>query len=468
MIWVIAGTLDGRTLAVDIQERTGEEVLVTVVSQYGAELAAHKGITVHTGRLDQEAMQNLIKKHNVRLLIDASHPYAAIVTATAQDAAKAEGIPFVRFERKEVPLPDYDKLHIVVDEVEAANLAGKLAKENNKHVYLTTGSKTMHIFAKSEALQDCEVWTRILPTAEVLQMMEDLNVSPKRIVAVQGPFSYDMNRIMFHDTQANVVVMKNSGLVGGADTKLQAAMDLGIHVIVIDRPRVNSLNYGRTLMDYVKNPKAIEDKSMEIIYDYVKDLGLTDDEVRVVSRTVHASGDVEYAQLVKMSPDAVQKGIEALDNGADIYTDVEMVRTGISKPALKIRGNEVHCLIKDENVAKMAKELGVTRSIAAMRTFGKQLEGQIVAIGNAPTALYEVLRLALEEGIKPALIIGIPVGFVGAAESKDYLMEVSPVPYITVKGNKGGSPIAASVCNALLYTDVKRNDMLFVEGKESK
>ncbi|MDU1673408.1 MAG: precorrin-6A reductase, partial [Veillonella sp.] len=219
--WVIAGTLDGRTLAVDIQERTGEEVLVTVVSQYGAELAAHKGITVHTGRLDQEAMQNLIKEHNIRLLIDASHPYAAIVTATAQDAAKAKGIPFVRFERKEVPLPDYDKLHIVVDEVEAANLAGKLAKENNKHVYLTTGSKTMHIFAKSEALQDCEVWTRIL-----------------RIVAVQGPFSYDMNRIMFHDTQASVVVMKNSGLVGGADTKLQAAMDLGIHVIVIDRPRV--------------------------------------------------------------------------------------------------------------------------------------------------------------------------------------------------------------------------------------
>lgn len=238
MIWVIAGTLDGRTLAVDIQERTGEDVLVTVVSQYGAELAAHKGITVHTGRLDQQAMQNLIKEHDVRLLIDASHPYAAVVTATAQDAAKAVGIPFVRFERKEVPLPEYDKLHIVVDEVEAANLAGKLAKENNNHVYLTTGSKTMHIFAKSEALQDCEVWTRILPTAEVLQMMEDLNVSPKRIVAVQGPFSYDMNRIMFHDTKASVVVMKNSGLVGGADTKLQAAMDLGIHVIVIDRPRV--------------------------------------------------------------------------------------------------------------------------------------------------------------------------------------------------------------------------------------
>jgi len=238
VIWVIAGTLDGRNLVVAVQEHTGLPVLVSVVSQYGAQLASHPGIEVHEGRLNLEEMKALIQNKGITMLIDASHPYAAIVTATAREAAADMEIPFIRFERKEVLLPEYDKLHIVVDEVEAANLAGKLAKENNNHVYLTTGSKTMHIFAKSDALQDCEVWTRILPTAEVLQMMEDLNVSPKRIVAVQGPFSYDMNRIMFHDTKASVVVMKNSGLVGGADTKLQAAMDLGIHVIVIDRPRV--------------------------------------------------------------------------------------------------------------------------------------------------------------------------------------------------------------------------------------
>lgn len=218
-------------------------------------------------------------------------------------------------------------------------------------------------------------------------------------------------------------------------------------------------------MEFVKNPKAIEDKSMEIIYPYVKDLQLTEDEIRVYSRTIHASGDVEYAQLVRTSPGAVAKGIEAIKKGAHIFTDVEMVRTGINKKALELHNSEVHCLIRDEKIAQMAKELGVTRSIAAMRTFGKQLEGNIVAIGNAPTALYEVLRLALEEGVRPALIVGIPVGFVGAAESKDYLMEVSPVPYITVKGNKGGSPIAASVINALLYSDVQRNDMLFVEKK---
>lgn len=219
-------------------------------------------------------------------------------------------------------------------------------------------------------------------------------------------------------------------------------------------------------MDFIKKPKAIEDKSMKIIMPYVEGLGLTDDEISVYSRMVHASGDVEYAQLVRTSADAVKKGICALKEGALIFTDVEMVRTGINKKAVTQLGSEVHCLIRDEEVAKTAKELGITRSMAAMRKFGKKLNGGVIAIGNAPTALYEVLRLIEEENIKPALIIGVPVGFVGAAESKDYLIEKATVPYITVKGNKGGSSIAASVVNALLYASVKRDEMLFVTDKK--
>lgn len=233
MIWVIAGTLDGRSLAVALQEYTKDRLLVSVVSQYGAQLAAHEGIEVHEGRLDLEGMKRLIREKRITWLIDASHPYAAIVTATAREAAQEMGIPFTRFERQEVPLPTYDKLHHVNNEVEAADLAGQLGER----IYLTTGSKTMHIFAKADALQNKMVWTRVLPTAEVLHMMEELGVSPKFTVAMQGPFSYDMNKIMFHDTKADVVVMKNSGLVGGSDTKLQAAIDLGVHVIVIDRPK---------------------------------------------------------------------------------------------------------------------------------------------------------------------------------------------------------------------------------------
>ena len=114
-------------------------------------------------------------------------------------------------------------------------------------------------------------------------------------------------------------------------------------------------------------------------------------------------------------------------------------------------GGEVHCLIGDALVAEEAKKLGITRSMVAMRTFGAKLNGSVVAIGNAPTALFEVLRLMREEGVRPACIIGIPVGFVGAAESKEALIEQSPVPYITVRGTKGGSPIAASVVNAIQY-----------------
>ena len=128
-----------------------------------------------------------------------------------------------------------------------------------------------------------------------------------------------------------------------------------------------------------------------------------------------------------------------------------MVRTGINKRKLASFGGTVECLIADPAVADLAKSQGMTRSMAAMRTFGKKLDGAIVAIGNAPTALYEVLRLIEEENIRPALIVGIPVGFVGAADSKAVLAEKAPVPFITVEGTKGGSPIAAAVINACMY-----------------
>ena len=143
-----------------------------------------------------------------------------------------------------------------------------------------------------------------------------------------------------------------------------------------------------------------------------------------------------------------------------------MVRTGINKKALANLGGKVFCQVSDPEVAEYAKKEGITRSMAAMRMFGKDLNGSIVAIGNAPTALFEVLRMIEEENIQPALIVGIPVGFVGAAESKDELIQRSTVPYVTVVGNKGGSPIAASVINAMLYLLVQRTDMLYIEDKK--
>ncbi|MBQ1469472.1 MAG: precorrin-8X methylmutase, partial [Schwartzia sp.] len=166
---------------------------------------------------------------------------------------------------------------------------------------------------------------------------------------------------------------------------------------------------------------------------------------------IHASGDVEYAPVIKIHPDAIKATQEALKKGANIYTDVEMVRTGIHKASFNRYGGKIECRVSDPEIAKLAKEKGITRSMAAMRSFGKDLDGAIIAIGNAPTALFEVLRMVDEEGIKPAVIIGIPVGFVGAADSKELLAKNTKIPYITVEGTKGGSPIAASAINAIMY-----------------
>ena len=204
-------------------------------------------------------------------------------------------------------------------------------------------------------------------------------------------------------------------------------------------------------MDFIKEPMTIENRSMELIAPHLAELHLDERETKLYSRLIHASGDVGYAPITRVHPQAIDAAIAALKRGVDIYTDVEMVRTGINKKKLASFGGTVHCLVADPDVAARAKAEGITRSMVAMRTFGKDMDGSIVAIGNAPTALFEVLRLVREEGIRPACIVGIPVGFVGAAESKAALAANDIVPYITVEGSKGGSPIAAAAVNALMY-----------------
>ena len=204
-------------------------------------------------------------------------------------------------------------------------------------------------------------------------------------------------------------------------------------------------------MNFITKPMEIEHRSMEIIAPHLAGLNLNEAETKVYSRLIHAAGDVEYAPLIHIHPQAIEAAQKALQSGCDIYTDVEMVRTGINKRKLATFGGEVHCLIADQEIAEIAKQEGITRSMAAMRHFGKALEGSIVAIGNAPTALFEVLRLMEEEGVRPACIVGIPVGFVGAADSKEAVRQQNLVPYITVEGTKGGSPIAAAAINAIMY-----------------
>lgn len=206
--------------------------------------------------------------------------------------------------------------------------------------------------------------------------------------------------------------------------------------------------------DYFKNilwdPAAIEHTSMAEIDHYIEGLSLDVGEKSVVKRVVHTSGDPSLAPLVKFHPQAMMAGLTALKGGATVFTDVNMVRAGINLKRLRQYGGTVRCAVFRQEVAQAAKDWEITRSAAAMRLFGSKLDNQLVAIGNAPTALFEVLRMVEEKLIKPALIVGVPVGFVGAAESKELLTKFD-IPYITLPGTRGGSPLAAAIVNALIY-----------------
>lgn len=203
------------------------------------------------------------------------------------------------------------------------------------------------------------------------------------------------------------------------------------------------------MVKQITNPKEIEQTSMEIIEGLLQIGHISGGEKQVIKRIVHTTGDPAIAPMVRFSPAATKKGISALKGGASVYTDVKMVQVGIRQKALQGLGGQLYCGISDPQVIEQAARTGRTRAMTALRSWGERLQGNVVAIGNAPTALYELLHLAAEEKITPALVVGVPVGFVGAAESKEALMN-SPLPYISIAGSRGGSTIAAAIINALL------------------
>ena len=205
-------------------------------------------------------------------------------------------------------------------------------------------------------------------------------------------------------------------------------------------------------MEWVK-PEEIERRSMEAIEQEMPKGDWTLKERAVVKRCIHASADFDYAANLYFSPGAVEQALEALKQGASIVTDTNMAAAGINKRALGKLGGEVHCYMAQEDVAREAAQRGVTRALVSMeRAAG--LKGPVLfAIGNAPTALLRLEEMVREGAVAPALIIGAPVGFVNVVESKERICRLA-VPCIVARGRKGGSSIAAAICNGLLYQAV--------------
>ena len=208
------------------------------------------------------------------------------------------------------------------------------------------------------------------------------------------------------------------------------------------------------MMDYIKNPMEIENASMRIIESEIGEHSFSKEELLIVKRIIHTTADFEYKNLVEISKDAIEASKKVFKKSFTIYTDTNMALSGINKIALSKLNGKAICFVNLDEVHKVAKEKGITRSMAALE---KACEDNvdIFVFGNAPTALFKLKELIKSGKANQSLIIEVPVGFVGAAESKENLDELN-VPYIRVKGRKGGSTVAAAIVNALMYNVYER------------
>lgn len=199
-------------------------------------------------------------------------------------------------------------------------------------------------------------------------------------------------------------------------------------------------------------PMDIEKRSFEIISEQLERDGIQLDPENelIIKRVIHTTADFDYVKNLVFSEHAAEIGIETLKNGCDIVTDTQMAKSGINKTVLARLGGQVHCFMSDEDVAAEAKERGVTRAMVSMERAAMLSKPCIFAIGNAPTALISINELMKAGKLEPALIIGVPVGFVNVVESKELIIE-SKAPHIVARGRKGGSNVAAAIVNAMLY-----------------
>ena len=249
MIFTAAGTQDGREIVRRLCA-AGHDVAASVVSTYGQQLLAEQEegsrghLLINDTPLDEAGLHDFFSAHGIHVFVDATHPYAVNVSRNAMAACAAAGIPYIRFERDLTDI-SYENVHLVHSYEEAAETAAHFGK----NVFLTTGSRNLERFVKAKPLVSCTLIARVLPTAEVIALCEGLGLTPAQIIAMQGPFSRELNRAMYEKYGADVVVTKNSGTIGGTDAKFQAAADLNLPVIVIDRPILNYPHLAHTYED---------------------------------------------------------------------------------------------------------------------------------------------------------------------------------------------------------------------------
>ncbi|WP_019849771.1 precorrin-6A reductase [Desulfitobacterium sp. PCE1] len=231
-LFILAGTEDGRELAFELQKH-GHEVLVSTLTEYGAEIAERQGLRTCSGALDEHSMERILQEQAIHALIDATHPYAQNIRNLARCVAGKCNLPYFRWERSSGDYPVHPLLHFASNLEDAARLAAQLGKR----VFLSTGSKNLRDWVGMSELNDCELYVRVLPTSHVLKQCEEAGLKPYQIIAMQGPFTQKFNEGLWEQLKIDVVITKDSGAIGGTDEKVQACLQLNIPVIVLERPR---------------------------------------------------------------------------------------------------------------------------------------------------------------------------------------------------------------------------------------
>jgi precorrin-6A/cobalt-precorrin-6A reductase len=253
MVLILAGTSDARELALQIQA-AGYPLLTTVVTENAAKSMEEVGLPVRTGRMNADEICDLIQKENFKAVVDASHPFAEEASRNALAGAKAAGVPYIRYERAS----SEEKANPLITKVQDYAAAAELAAEHKGVVMLTTGSKTLQIFAeKLIGLPDVRMIARMLPRKDNMEKCEALGVEQKNIVAIQGPFSKELNAALYKQYGVTLMITKESGKVGSVDEKLEAALELGIPTIMITRPKID---YGTVFSEFNQIIEALKEK----------------------------------------------------------------------------------------------------------------------------------------------------------------------------------------------------------------
>jgi len=231
-VFLLAGTEDGRELALAMQKR-GYQVLVSTLTEYGAEIAMRQGLEARFGALDEVSFRKTLREKEIEVIIDATHPYALNIRSLAQRIAEEMGLPYFRWERPALEYPGHPLIHSAGSLDEAARLASQLGTR----IFLSTGSKSLPEWLSVPEFNQKEIFVRVLPTSQILKQCEKLGLKPYQVIAMQGPFSQSFNKALWEQLQIDVVITKESGRIGGLDEKVQACLQLNIPIIILERPQ---------------------------------------------------------------------------------------------------------------------------------------------------------------------------------------------------------------------------------------